>query len=130
MNKDKLILKDGSEIELETGASLSALGVLSEDKAAMVDVWDKLTADNLATGRIKNGEGLVVGNYTDLALVSETSTVNVDGTILTYFNLREKSDIEKRLDAVEEGQSVHDGAIMETIEVLSAVVEAQEGGAV
>ena len=118
MNKDKLILKDGTEIELESGASLGALGVLSADKAAMVDVWDKLTADNLATGRIKNGEGLVVGNYTDLALVSETSTVNVDGTILTYFNLREKSDIEKRLDAVEEGQSVHDGAIMETIEVL------------
>ena len=126
MNKDKLILKDGSEIELESGASLSTLGVLSEDKAAMVDVWDKLTADNLATGRIKNGEGLVVGNYTDLALVSETSTVNVDGTILTYFNLREKSDIEKRLDAIEDGQEMQNGAINDLGEITSVLAESQE----
>ena len=126
MNKDKLILKDGTEIELESGASLSALGVLSEDKAAMVDVWDKLTADNLATGRIKNGDGLVVGNYTDLALVSETSTVNVDGTILTYFNLREKSDIEKRLDVIEDGQEMQNGAINDLGEIASVLAEAQE----
>lgn len=130
MNKDKLILKDGSEIELETGASLNHLGVVSTDKEAMVSTWESLTGFNLARVHIKNGDGLVVGEYTDLILVSETSTINVDGTILTYFNLREKSDIEKRLDAVEEGQSVQDGAIMETIEVLSAVVEAQEGVAV
>ena len=126
MNKDKLILKDGTEIELESGASLGALGVLSADKAAMVDVWDKLTADNLATGRIKNGEGLVVGNYTDLALVSETSTVNVDGTILTYFNLREKSDIEKRLDTIEDGQEMQNGAINDLGEIASVLAEAQE----
>ena len=45
--KDKLILKDGTEIELETGASLSAVGVLSADKTAMVATWDKLTPENL-----------------------------------------------------------------------------------
>lgn len=100
MNKDKLILKDGTEIELETGASLSAIGVLSADKAAMVATWDKMTADNLSTVQIKNGDGLVVGNYADLILVSETSTINTDGTILTYFNLREKTDMEKELNSV------------------------------
>ncbi len=100
MSKDKLILKDLTEIELETGASLSAIGALSADKAAMVATWDKLTPDNLAVVQVKNGDGLTVGNYTDLILVSETSTANSDGTILTYFNLREKTDMEKNLDNV------------------------------
>ena len=126
MSKDKLILKDGTEIELETGASLGSLGVLSIDKAAMVATWDKLTPDNLATVQIKNGDGLVVGEYTDLALVSETSTINADGTILTYFNLREKSDIERRLDAIEDGQEMQNGAINDLGEIASVLAEAQE----
>ena len=127
MNKDKLVLKDGTEIELETGASLSTLGVLSADKAAMVVAWDKLTPDNLAEVQIKNGDGLVVGTYTDLILVSETSTVNADGTVLTCFRLREKSDVEERLDAVESGLSTHTGAIDDLGAITSALADAQEG---
>ena len=100
MSKDKLILKDGSEIELETGASLRAIGVLSADKAAMVAIWDRITSDNLSVVQIQNGSGLVVGNYTDLVLVSATSVINADETILTYFNLREKTGMEKNLDNV------------------------------
>lgn len=92
--KDTLILNDGTVIELETGASLSSLGVLSESKAAMVEVWDKLTSDNLAAVQVKNGDGLVVANYTNLVLVSETSTIKSDGSILTNFNLREMSQEE------------------------------------
>lgn len=133
MNKDKLIMKDGTEIELETGASLGSLGVLSTDKAAMVSTWDRLTAENLSGVRIKNGDGLVVGSYTGLVLVSETSRVQADGSILTCYNVREKTDIERleeRVAAVEEGQTVQDGAIIDTNEVLSAVVEKQEGGTV
>lgn len=127
MSKDKLVLKDLTEIELRTGASLSHLGVLSADKASMVAIWDKLTAENLEEVQIKNGDGLVVGNYTELVLVSENSTVNADGSVLTYFNLREKTDVEKRLSAVEKGQEVQDGAIIDQAEVLSALAEAQEG---
>lgn len=110
MSKDKLILKDGTEIELETGASLGAIGVLSENKTAMVATWDKLTLDNLAVVQVKNGDGLTVGNYTDLILVSETSIVNTDGTVLTYFNLREKTEMEKNLDNVtaQTGQNTAD----------------------
>lgn len=133
MNKDKLIIKDGTEIELETGASLGSLGVLSTDKAVMVSTWDRLTAENLSEVQIKNGDGLVVGSYTGLVLVSETSTVQADGSILTCYNVREKTDIERleeRVAAVEEGQTVQDGAIIDTNEVLSAVVEKQEGGTV
>lgn len=123
MDKDTLVLKDGTAVELEAGASLGSLQVVSADKAGMVGVWDKLTADNLSSVRIKNSSGLTVGNYTGLVLVSETSAIQQDGTILTSFCLREKDALEKRLDAVEEGQAVQDGAIMDMAEVLSTVAE-------
>ena len=131
MNKDKIVLKDLTEIELEADASLSCALARFPDKTAMVLAWDKLTPDNLAGVQIKNGDGLVVGTYTELVLVSETSTVQADGSILTCFNLREKSDIEKlteRVAAVEEGQTVQDGAIMDVAEVVSTIAETQEGG--
>ena len=94
MNKDTLVLKDETVIELESGASLGSLKVLSADKAAMAATWDMLTKDNLSEVQVKNGDGLTVGNYQNLALVSETSTIKEDGTILTTFCLREKTELE------------------------------------
>ena len=120
MSKDKMILKDGTVIELETGASLSALGVLSADKAAMVATWDKLTPDNLSVVQIQNGSGLVVGNYADLVLVSATSIVNTDGTIFTYYNLREKTDMEKNLDNVT-AQTEKNSADIDYIRMMTEV---------
>ena len=121
--KDTMILKNGTIIELEAGASLGALQVAAANRAAMVTTWEALTPDNLTAVQIKNGDGLVVGNYTDLVLVSETSMVAADGTVLTTYNLREKTDDEKRLDALEEGKAVQDGAINDLGEVVGTLAE-------
>ena len=121
--KDTMILKNGTIIELEAGASLGALQVVAADRAAMVATWEVLTPDNLAAVQIKNGDGIVIGNYTDLVLASETSTVSADGAVLTTYSLREKTDIEKRLDAVEEGQAVQDGAIGDLGEAVGTLAE-------
>lgn len=112
--KDTMILHDGTTIELEAGASLGDIRVAAPDRAAMAATWAKLTPENLATVQIKNGDGLVVGNYTDLVLDSETSVVASDGAVLTSYHLREKTDLERlteRMDAVESGQDIQDGAI-------------------
>ena len=130
MNKDKLILKNGHEIELEAGASLGALQVLSADRAAMLATWELLTPDNLAAVQIKNGAGLTVGTYTDLVLASETSVVASDGTVLTTYALRHQSDVERlteRVEVVEEGQQVQDGAINDVATLAGALAE-QTGG--
>lgn len=111
--KDKLILKDGNEIELEAGASLGAIQVLSTNKEAMVATWDKFTDANLSEVQVKNSEGLTIGSYANLTLVSETSTVQLDASILTSYCLRHKTDVENRLDTLEIGQEVQDGAITE-----------------
>lgn len=44
---DKLILKDGTKIEMVAGASLSALQIESESRETMLEIWKKLTDENL-----------------------------------------------------------------------------------
>ncbi|HJC47018.1 MAG TPA: hypothetical protein IAA04_03080 [Candidatus Lachnoclostridium pullistercoris] len=127
MNKDKMILKDNTTIELEAGAYLSNIQVVAADRAGMMAIWEKMTADNLSSVQIQMGDGLTIGTYTDLVLVSETSTVSPDGTVLTSYHLREKTDEEKRLDALEEGQTVQDGAISDLGSATSALAD-QIGG--
>ena len=121
--KDKMILKDNTTIELEAGSSLANIQVAAADRADMVEIWGKLTEDNLSSVQIQTGAGLTVGTYTDLVLVSETSTVSPDGTVLTSYHLREKTDEEKRLDALEEGQTVQDGAISDLGSATSALAD-------
>ena len=122
--KDTMILKDNTVIELEAGASLGALQVAAPDRAAMAATWAKLTPENLATVQIKNGDGLVVGNYTDLVLESETSVVASDGTVLTIYRLRYKTGVERleeRMAAVESGHQVHAGAINDLGTVVGGI---------
>lgn len=129
--KDKMILKNNMEVELEAWASLGALQVVSADRTAMLATWELLTPDNLSQVQIKNGAGLTVGTYTDLVLVSETSVVASDGTVLTTYSLRPKTDVERlteRLDAVEEGQQVQDGAINDVATLAGALAEQTGGG--
>ena len=40
---DKLILKDGTKIEMVAGASLSAIQIESESRETMLEIWKKLT---------------------------------------------------------------------------------------
>ena len=130
MKKDKLILKNGIEKELEAGGSLGALQVLSADQAEMLATWESLTPDNLSQVQIKNGAGLTVGTYTDLVLVSETSVVAPDGKVLTTYSLRPKTDVERlteRVAVVEEGQQVQDGAINDVAKLAGSLAE-QAGG--
>uniref|UniRef100_UPI0006D0C393 hypothetical protein n=1 Tax=Clostridium sp. NkU-1 TaxID=1095009 RepID=UPI0006D0C393 len=72
----------------------------------------KLTEENLASVKVQTGEGTTVGNYTDLVLQPGSWEEKADGLYITI-SLREKTDIEKRLDKVESGQEVQAGAIGE-----------------
>ena len=126
--KDTMILKDGTVIELEAGASLTDIRVASVDREEMSVTWGKLTEDNLKEVTIKNDGGLVCGTYTDLVLASETSTVAADGSVLTSYQLWEKTDMEKRLDALETGQEVLIGAVSDLGTATSAISEQLEGG--
>lgn len=103
--KDKMILADLSEVELEAGASIADIRVAAADRAAMLITWSKLTPENMAVVKIKNGDGVVRGNYENLVLEYETSKVASDGTVLTSYHIRPKTDVEllaERVTSVEE----------------------------
>ena len=129
MSKDKLILKDRTTIELESGAALGAIKVAAENRGAMLEQWKMLTPENLKEVKVQNGDGLTIGSYQELVLLSETSVVDSDGSVLTTYSLREKTDTEKRLDALEAGQEVQNGAISDLGMVTSTIAE-QIGGSV
>lgn len=123
MDKDTMVLKDGTIVELEAGAGIGNITVVTPDKASMLKVWESFTEDSLSEVRVKNGAGLTVGRYTDLVLVSGTFTEHPEG-VSTSFCFREKDRTEKRLDAIEEGQTVQDGTIMDMAEAVSTMTGA------
>ena len=121
--KDKMILKDGTTEELESGASLGNMQVVFQDKASMVEIWDKFTDENLKSVQITNGNGAVIAEYTDLILVSVTSTEQEDGAIMTTFSLREKTEVEllkEQSAAQAETIDMLTGCVLEMSEVIYA----------
>lgn len=125
--KDKLIFKDGTEIELESGASLVGISLLFPSIQDMADAWSEMTAENLSEVSIQNGDGVTVGRYENLVLESGTLYPRKDG-ILVSFRLREKTEMEMRMDAIESEQEMQNGAIDDLGAITSALAEAQEGG--
>lgn len=119
--KDILYLQDGTEIAIESGASLSNMCVLFETKEEMLAAWNLLTEENLKNVQIKTPEGEVIGEYADLVLENETSVVQSDGTILTCFSLRQKTEVELLKEQAME-QSAAIAQQSETIEMLTECV--------
>lgn len=121
--KDKLILKDQTTLEIEAGATLSTITVLSSTKEEMIEKWDALTKENLSAVEVKNSEDVTIANYTDLILASETSVVLEDGSISTEFHLREKTDVEKlqeEVDGLGERSDMIEASVLELSEVVYA----------
>ncbi len=110
--KDKLILKDGTTIEMEAAASLTELTTVFLDWTEAASIMPKLTGDNLASVKVQNGEGTIVGNYSDLVLQPGSWEAKEDGLHITI-SLRKKTDMEKRMDDMESGQEIQNEAITE-----------------
>lgn len=124
--KEKLILFNQSEITIESISSLSDIKIVSNTKCDMITTWNMLTEENLKSVQIQNGDGVTIANYEDLVLDSETSSVQKNGTILTSFHLREKTEVEllrERVEQLENEQEVQGGAIMDLGEAESTLSE-------
>ncbi len=124
--KEKLILRNKTEIELESGSSLADMRIKFLSWGNMAKTIELFTEQNLSAVSIKNGDGIVVGIYENLVFYGESSIPQSDGTILTSISLRKKTEIEKRLDVLEKGQEVHTGAIEDLGAAVSGLAE--EGG--
>ncbi len=124
--KDILLFNDKTTIDLESGSMLDDIKILSATKQDMLAAWDKFTDFNLKSVQIKNTDGVPVGHYENLVLENETSVIRSDGSILTSFRLREKSDVEllkEQIETMKEQQEVQDGAIADLGEAVSGLAE-------
>lgn len=123
---DKLILANGSEINIKEGGSLSSIGVVSSTKEEMLSVWDLLTKENLKNVQVKNNDDVIIAKYSNLILENEISKEQEDGSIFTYFRLREKTEVEilkEEVDALKSSMVINDGAILELGTVINDIVE-------
>lgn len=126
---EKIIFADNTELEIKEGASLGSI-------TATVDSWTALGAAATAlrtSGNLNDvqfsSNGQVTGMYADMTLVFplfHAVDVNAEGKIEATFAIREKTETEKRLDALEQGQGVQDGAIADLGEAVSTIAEGGE----
>ena len=107
---DTMILKDGTNINLNTGASLVNLTVACADANTLGTLFSKLTKDNLSSVQIKNEAGFSNGVYSNTVLMPGNYEI-IDGGFLVTIRLREMTDIEKKLAELEASQSVQDQTI-------------------
>lgn len=107
---DKIILANKTEFEVADGASLGNIQIKAENFESIKTITDAFTADNLQEVTFTHNDA-ASGKYTDLKSDGFTYTPNTDtdgkedGTYTVTIRLRTKTDIEKRLDALESGQA-------------------------
>lgn len=106
---DKIILKNKTEFEIADGASLGNIQIQSQNFDGIKTITDAFAENNIAEVTFKHNNE-VSGKYTDLKCDGFTYAPNTDedgkedGTYTVTIRLRTKTDIEKRLDALEAGQ--------------------------
>ena len=126
---EKMILSDNTEIEIKEGASIWDITAVANDFTALGTIAEALKKDkNLETVQFKTNDE-VTGEYTDMILETplfRNVDIDNDGKVAANFSLREKTDIEKRLDAIEAGQTLQDGAIRDLGDVVSTIAEGGE----
>ena len=113
---DELRLINGYTFQIEDGASLGHIEHIAETEAAALEVCNQLTAYNCSHVEFLH-DGMVTGTYDDLIITAmPVRLILDDGRISVTFGLREKSDMEVRVEALEEEMTEVQEAIAEEVE--------------
>ena len=113
-------LEDGTALRIEDGAAITNILCVVESEQEGIDVANKFTPANVATVEFfslgdestledaESYDGELSGEYSDLVI----NYVYFDvANLKVVVSLREKKEIEKRLDAIEEEQEIQNEAI-------------------
>lgn len=120
---DKLKFVDGTIIDIEDGASLEFVTHIASNEANAMFVCGKVTAENVEHLEFFHGE-LLTGQYDNVIIAATTTREDGEGeTVIVRMHFREKTDLELRIDALEESQEIQDGAIEDIGTVLSDLAE-------
>lgn len=120
---DKLRFVDGTIVDIEDGATLADVTHVASNEANALFVCGKVTTENVEHLEFFHDE-LLTGEYDNIIIATPTTRENGEGeTVIVRMHFREKTDLEIRVDALEEGQTVQDGAIEDIGAVLSDMAE-------
>ena len=98
---DALKLATNKIIPIEDGASLSDIVHISPTEAEAVAVCDDLTPLSVSHVEFLH-DGQIAGVYDDCVFSGQPyRTDNEDGTVSVHVSLRQKTEIEQRIDTLE-----------------------------
>ena len=126
---EKLVLTDNTELEIMDGASLDYIRIQTDNFAALDQIAGALKKEgNLAKVQFKTDD-VVTGEYEDLYLerpMFQEADMTPDGNVVSVIAFREKTELEKRVDAIERGQEIQNGALEDLGQVVSEIAEGGE----
>ena len=124
---DKIILKDKTTYPLVDGASIGNIQIKASGMTIVNEISEKFNSDNFSDVTITTND-IVSGKYTDLVSKSFSYAKTEDETVyIVTISLREKTDIEKRLDSLEKGHIANATAIDSIITDIIPGMEDAEG---
>ena len=124
---DKIILKDKTTYDLLDGAYVGNIQIKANGMTIVNEISEKFNSDNLSEVTITTND-IVSGKYTDLVSESFSYAKTEDETAyIVTISLREKTDIEKRLDSLEKGHIANATAIDSIITDIIPGMEDTEG---
>ena len=124
---DKIILKDKTTYDLLDGAYVGNIQIKANGMTIVNEISEKFNSDNLSEVTITIND-IVSGKYTDLVSESFSYVKTEDETAyIVTISLREKTDIEKRLDSLEKGHIANATAIDSIITDIIPGMEGTEG---
>ena len=126
---EKLVLTDNTELEIMDGASLDYIRIQTDNFAALDQIAGALKKEgNLAKVQFKTADE-VTGEYEDLYMerpMFQEADMTPDGNVVSVIAFREKTELEKRVDAIERGQEIQNGALEDLGQVVSEIAEGGE----
>lgn len=124
---DKIILKDKTTYDLLDGAYVGNIQIKANGITIVNEISEKFNSDNLSEVTITTND-IVSGKYTDLVSESFSYAKTEDETAyIVTISLREKTDIEKRLDSLEKGHIANATAIDSIITDIIPGMDNTEG---
>lgn len=112
---DELKLFDGTRFPIEEGASLGHIEIIAPNDPEAVAICEKLTAFNCSHVEVLHN-GVASGIYDHVVIADVPSRTTLENeTVLVAFGLREKSELEQRVDT-------HDDEITELQEAIAEEV--------
>lgn len=116
--KDRIVLKDGTVLEIEQSSNSGEFTMSFSGLAEFAETLQKLSQDNLSEYQVQNQEELTVARPVNKECLHVSAGLTWDKAgavsgVSATFDITDVDMIRKRLDAMEAGQEVQDGAILE-----------------